>query len=358
MAENVKISIIIPVYNAENYIEACMRCVYAQTLQDYEIILVNDGSTDNSAEICKRYASEDSRVTYIEKENGGAGSARNAGIEAATGKYLAFPDVDDTFEQNMYEELYALAESGNYDMVISGANYFRQEDGKLVFNRTENVKPLAYTSRDACRRHVMDFFPTTTVFDVPWNKLYKRSVIVENRLRFTDLRRCQDATFNLDFYNCVQSVASVDKAYYNYRENTVADVQRKFPKNLIDINIYYYTHLTELMTSWGIYTGDVKRHYDSTFIIAIYSAMDRFDNPRWRLSRSAQKAYLEDILNRPEIESFLPEASVGDDVREMYNIILHKDIKQFLRLHKKERFKESVRSNPLLIGLYRKLKGN
>lgn len=358
MENNPKLSIIVPIYNAEKYIDNCMRSIYAQSFSDYEIILVNDGSADNSAAICREYQKKDSRVTYIEKENGGAGSARNAGMDAARGEYLAFPDVDDSFEPEMYAELYALAESGDYDVVFSGVKYYTQlDDGSLSYSRTQNIKALTYTDRRQCRDNIMEFFPTTTIFDVPWNKLYKRSIVTENHIRFTDIRRCQDAVFNIDFFNCINSAASIDKAYYHYMENTVADVRRKFPKNYIDIIIYYHTHLMEILRNWGVYDGNIRVHYDSSYVLVIYDCADRYDNPLWELDSQQQREYIADILNREEVVSFLPTAVVRDDVRPKREILLNKDIKQIIRLHKKEQFKESIRQNKLLIGLYRKLKG-
>lgn len=358
MENNPKLSIIVPIYNAEKYIDNCMRSIYAQSFSDYEIILVNDGSADNSAAICREYQKKDSRVTYIEKENGGAGSARNAGMDAARGEYLAFPDVDDSFEPEMYAELYALAESGDYDVVFSGVKYYTQlDDGSLSYSRTQNIKALTYTDRKQCRDNIMEFFPTTTIFDVPWNKLYKRSIVTENHIRFTDIRRCQDAVFNIDFFNCIDSAASLDKAYYHYMENTVADVQRKFPKNYIDITVFYYTHLIDTLSRWGVYEGDIKRHYDTSFVVSVYGAMKLFDNPLWGLSKEEQKRYVIDILNREDIGKRLTDASVRKDAAEMYTIIKNKDYNSFIKEYKKEKRKESIRQNKLLIGIYRKLRG-
>jgi len=357
MENNPRLSIIVPIYNAEKYIDNCMRSIYDQTFTDYEIILVNDGSSDKSGEICRKYQESDPRVTYIEKENGGAGSARNAGMDSARGRYLAFPDADDSFEPEMYADLYALAESGDYDVVFSGVNYYVRRDGELVYSRTQNIKALSYTSREQCRENIMEFFPTTTIFDVPWNKLYKRSVVTENKIRFSDLRRCQDALFNLEFFDRVNSAASLDKAYYRYMENTAADVRRKFPKNYIDVNIAYYSRLMEMMRGWGVYDGGVRLHYDSTYVLSIYSTADRFDNPAWGLDREGQRRYIEDILNRREITEFLPSAIVRDDVKPTLKILLDKDVQRIIRLHKKEQFKENIRQNKLLIGLYRKLRG-
>ena len=359
MEHNPAISIIVPIYNSEKYIDKCMESIRSQSFTDYEIILVNDGSTDRSAEICRKIQSQDSRVTYIEKENGGAGSARNAGMAKAKGEYLAFPDADDSFMPEMYEALYSLAKSGGYDVVFSGVNYYTQEkDGSLTFSRTQNIEAAAFTDRQSCREHIMTFFPTTTIFDVPWNKLYKRSIVTDNDIRFTDIKRCQDAVFNLDFFNCINSAASTDKAYYHYMENTAADVQRKFPKNYIDITVFYYSHLIDLLTQWGVYSGDIKRHYDTSFVVSVYHAMERFENPLWNLSKEEQKRYVTDIMDREDIQSRLQGASVRDDAVWMYEIIRDKNYNAFMKRYNQEKRKEAVRQNKLLIGLYRKLKGS
>ena len=357
MENNPGISIIVPIYNAEKFIDGCMASIRAQTFTDYEIILVNDGSADASADLCRRYAQADSRITYIEKENGGAGSARNAGMDVARGEYLAFPDVDDTFEPGMYEALYALAKSGGYDLVFSGVNYYRLTDGAHAYHRSENIPAVSFTSREECRRHIMTFFPTTTIFDVPWNKLYKRSVVTENNLRFSDIRRCQDATFNIDFFDHIESAASLDKAFYNYRENTAADVQRKFPIDYIEIVLFYYVHLIDILKRWGVYSGEIKVHYDSTFVLSVYNAADRYDNPRWGLNRQEQRGYVRDILSRGEVQAFLPGAQVRDDVAPILAILREKDVDAVIRRHRREQRKEAIRQNKLLIGIYRKLRG-
>ena len=357
MNNNPKISVIVPVYNAEKYIDRCMKSIYDQTFTDYEIILVNDGSTDNSDAICRRYQEQDTRITYLKKQNEGAGSARNRGIEAAKGEYLAFPDVDDWFETEMYAELYELAKSGDYDVVFSGANYYSQASGNgLVYSRTVNCDAVTYNTMEECRKNVMTFFPTSTIFDVPWNKLYKRSVAIENRVRFSDTRRCQDAMFNIYFYNYIHSAASVDKAYYNYSENTTATTNRKFPKNYIDINVAYFDKLIGILTSWGIYSGDIKRHYDTSFVIAIYETAGMFENPVWNLSKEEQKQYVMDALTREDVQRRLIDADVRDDAMPMYEILVNHDFDAYMKAYKKEKFKEKIRQNKLLIGVYRKLK--
>ena len=359
MQNNPKISVVVPVYNAERFLDRCMKSIYDQTFRDYEIILVNDGSKDKSLDICRAYAEKDPRVKVIDKENGGAGSARNAGIEAARGDYIAFPDVDDWFESNMYEELYNLAISGDYDVVFSGANYYKQlPDGGLSYSRTVNCEAVSYKTKEDCRTNVMTFFPTSTIFDVPWNKLYRRSVATENNIRFSDTRRCQDAMFNIDFYNFISSAASVDKAYYNYIENTTETTNRKFPKNYIDINIAYFGKLIGILESWGMYKGDIKRHFDTSFVLAIYETAGMFENPVWGLDKEAQKLYVRDVLGREEVQARLVGADIREDAVAAYNIIVNRDEKAFFRAYKKEKRRERLRENKLLVKIYHILKPN
>lgn len=357
MNNDPKISVIVPVYNAEKYIDRCMKSIYDQTFTDYEIILVNDGSTDNSDEICRRYRDQDDRVTYIKKENEGAGSARNKGIEVAKGEYLAFPDVDDWFEPEMYSELYELAKRGDYDVVFSGVNFYSLvNDSSVVFSRKAVCEVCSFHSMDECRKNVMSFFPTSIIFDSPCNKLYKRSVAIKNKVRYSNTRRCQDAMFNIDFYDCVQSAISINKAYYNYIENTTESTNRKFPITYIDINVLYFDKLISTLKSWNMYCGEIKQHYDTSFVIAVYGTMGMFENPVWNLSKEQQKKYVMDILNRQDVQNKLIDADIREDAIWMYEIIKNKDYRVFMKKHRREKFKNLLKRNNLINSIYRRIK--
>ena len=122
--ENKLISIIVPVYNVEEYLKQCLDSILEQTFSDYEVILVNDGSTDNSGLICQEYAEKDSRIRYFEKENGGLSDARNYGIEQAQGEYLTFVDSDDFLDKMHLNVLYTALVSNNVDIsIVNYANY-------------------------------------------------------------------------------------------------------------------------------------------------------------------------------------------------------------------------------------------
>ena len=128
------ISIIIPAYNAEKYIEKCLQSIIYQEYKDFEVIIVNDGSTDNTKEICKKYADLDSRIRLISTENKGAGSARNTGLTEAQGRYISFIDADDFVSENYYSRMYKMIEEGNADIAECHYKRVSKYDAKVFTN--------------------------------------------------------------------------------------------------------------------------------------------------------------------------------------------------------------------------------
>ena len=157
---NPKISVIIPVYNAEKYLERCVDSILAQTFTDFELLLIDDGSKDKSGEICDEYAKKDNRVKVFHKENGGVSSARQFGVEKAIGKYSIHVDCDDLVSEQMLEEMYRTAEKDGYDIVI--ANYFHNDE-YIVEEYPEETTQIIYDMLGGKIRGVM------------WNKLVNHS---------------------------------------------------------------------------------------------------------------------------------------------------------------------------------------
>lgn len=150
-----KISVIVPVYNVDRFLDRCLISITGQTFKDLEIILVDDGSPDNSPQMCEEWAKKDNRIRVIHKENGGLGFARNSGMEIATGEFIAFVDSDDYIEFDMYEKLYQEAEESDSDIVYSGFNYIASNGQKTVFTENEKTCVLgrATTSARVCLRY-------------------------------------------------------------------------------------------------------------------------------------------------------------------------------------------------------------
>ncbi|MFQ9799563.1 MAG: glycosyltransferase family 2 protein [Clostridia bacterium] len=172
MSDHKKVSVIIPVYQVENYLERAVDSVLEQTLSEMEIILVDDGSEDTSPQICDRYAREyPDRIRVIHKENEGLGMARNTGVRAAVGEYIAFLDSDDTVEPEMYEELYERAVEENYDMVMCDVKIIYVEEDRSVVVST-------YSSEEI---DLSDYIANGNNITYSVNKLYSRRIWEENQ---------------------------------------------------------------------------------------------------------------------------------------------------------------------------------
>lgn len=192
-----KISVIIPVYNVENYLRKCLNSLVNQTLKDIEIIVVNDGTLDNSQEIIDEYVKKyPKKVVSIIQENGGQGAARNTGLLHAKGEYIGYVDSDDYVEENMYEELYKKAKEEDSDIVICGNNVVKEN---YEFLSKEDVDKEFLLGKMAV-----------------WNKIYKKNIIVDNKIQFRSKVWYEDLDFTMKVYFSSKKISYVDKPLYNY----------------------------------------------------------------------------------------------------------------------------------------------
>lgn len=218
MRENPEISIIVPVYNCEPYIEECLKSISNQAFKDFEALIVNDGSTDNSENIIMDFIKKDDRFKLLTKKNGGQSSARNLGLRCAKGKYIAFLDSDDFIKPEFFEKLHTRAEENKLDIVMSGIEVHNEITGEitaddpyfslLCFNENFDNKIFDYNS-------CLDFIFRICV--VPWNKLYKRRFLNKNNLRFIEGLNFEDNVFFLEAFLKAQRVEIVQEALVCYR---------------------------------------------------------------------------------------------------------------------------------------------
>lgn len=229
--EEVKVSIIVPVYNAEEYFERCIKSLKNQTLRDIEIILVDDASPDSCPALCDAEAKEDARIRVIHKENAGAGLARNAGLEIATGKYIGFVDSDDYVSADMFEKLYATAEKYSSDLVMSGIIF---EGGKIFKNEGAREETFFFEEDTHFEsEEELQYLRLGIVGALPgepddsrygmsvWKNLFRRDIISENSLSFCSERETmsEDALFMIDYIKCIKKATGVRDALYHYCRN-------------------------------------------------------------------------------------------------------------------------------------------
>lgn len=230
-----KISVIVPVYNVEKYLKQCLDSIVNQTFDDLEIILVNDGSTDSSPQIMKEYAKKDSRIVIIEKLNGGYGSACNAGLNKATGEYVAIVEPDDFIEPNMYQELYEYTRDGMVDIVKSCFYIFYdiekfQKDVKEYWSGRFELPKEGEIFNIYQHPEFLSFHPSI------WSALYRRDFINENNIRFIEApgSAWTDNPFRVVTCLRAKTIVFTNEAYYHWRNQ-----HWDFADALKDITIPY-----------------------------------------------------------------------------------------------------------------------
>ena len=228
---DVTVSIIVPVYNVEKYLGRCVESLQNQTIQDIEIILVDDSSLDQSPSICDEFAKNDPRIKVIHKPNEGAGMARNAGLKLATGKYIGFVDSDDLAEPEMFETLVSAAEQYQAELVMSGVIYvdgtmFKNDGSKVRqsffekdthFTTPRELNHLKYGIVGALPHESEDSKYGMSV----WKNLFCREIIAKNNLQFVSERAMlsEDALFMIDYIGCIGKATGIPNALYRYFRN-------------------------------------------------------------------------------------------------------------------------------------------
>ena len=203
------ISMIVPVYNGENFIEKCIKSILDQSLKELQIIIVNDGSNDNTAAVLEKYESSDPRVKIITQENGGVSKARNAALEIAGGEWTAFVDADDFIKEDYCENMLAAANRLSTDVLIS-CSHREGEKGEWLMDSHDKLIQACFS---------FDEGSFSFNIDAPWGKLYRTSLIRENHIRFPEnLRRSEDAYFCICVYEQAENIGVFDQCGYHHIE--------------------------------------------------------------------------------------------------------------------------------------------
>lgn len=279
MKYDCKISIIIPIYNSEKYLNHCIDSVLNQTYKNLEILLVNDGSTDTSDIICQRFASMDNRIVYIKKSNEGVSSARNCGLEKVTGEFIGFVDSDDIIEKDMFEKLLATAINHKADIVECGHNLVDLKNRIKPF-------PLNHEIIEGSLNCVTNYLLSKNTRNFVCNKLYNKDVI--NGLRFSKLAYSEDFVFNVKSFNNCNKKIVIEDILYNYVITSTSATQQAFNlKRLDQIKATEEVLSLNYKYEWGLDSNIAK--YGLVNIISIYNYL--------LISNLLDKKDIKDYLN-------------------------------------------------------------
>lgn len=252
----VKVSVIIPVYNVEDYLKDCLNSLLSQTLQEFEVICVDDGSTDMSLDILHEYKEKDSRMIVLHQQNQFAGVARNKAIDIARGEYLLFLDADDFFEKDMLEKIYLRGQETKAQIVLFGARQYHQQTREYIevstYLRREKLE-----GKDVFNRHDFPDDILCLTSPAPWTKAFSKDFVINEHLRFQSIPNTNDAFFTITAMAIAERITWIDADFVNYRvglKNNTQSRKEKHPCCFIDA----YKAIYDELKTRGIYT-EVER---------------------------------------------------------------------------------------------------
>lgn len=251
------VSIVIPVYNGEKYVDACMESMLKQSYENIEIIVVNDGSKDSSGALCDKYALADCRVKVVHQENKGLSGARNAGIAQATGEYIIFCDIDDIVTEHIIKDNVELALKYEAEVVMFCFWYFDVDQEKLIENAMEKLFV------GSAEEYFHDYLiPTidTEVFNAPWNKMIKRSVLEKNGLSFhQEYPIYEDIIFASELFNVAEKIVVNNNMYYKYFVRSSGSLITRFFEKYFDSVSFFHSNAMRYCEKYAENEQQIRR---------------------------------------------------------------------------------------------------
>ena len=322
MQENPFFSIVMPVYNVEKYLTQAVQSVLNQTYENFELLLIDDCSTDSSAQLCEALANKDARVHLMMlPTNGGVSNARNIGADAASGEYLMFMDSDDTVAETLLADVYSALQENAAQVVVFGM----QEDlynsnGVLLSEKPVVTDSHSFQNAADLRAYILDL-EKSTLYGYACNKFYKLSYLREIQLRYEEAALLEDLFFNVAYFQNISSLVVLDKPYYRYRR--VLDTHSRTAKFVPD---YYALHmkkirlLQEQQMRWEQYDDSAKTMLAQLFSRYTFSALERNCNPQAHMCVKQRITWLKTVFSGELYLSLRDYLSVGASLQGILNI--------------------------------------
>jgi glycosyltransferase involved in cell wall biosynthesis len=322
---NIKVSIIVPVYKVEKYVGKCIESLLSQTYTNIEIILVNDGSPDRSPEICEKYAQIDNRVRVIHKSNGGLSDARNVGLDNCQGDYVMFVDSDDYVEEKLIEDCVSLVIEHETEVIIMSyfVDTFDQNEVLLSSFVSNNI------SGKFERKNFKDIKLTKELIGVigyAWNKFYNKTIFKKNKINFEKgLSLVEDVIFNSHVLKCTNKITFVNEPYVHYIQRPRETLGTKYYKDFYEMKIEAMNALKSLFFNWGI---------ESNVIANIMNELN-FDNIKINIDQISNSSNIAPKRIKKIISDFLKSEEVEFTLKTIENDNYHDKYLKYLMVNKK-----------------------
>ena len=286
---NPVVSIIVPVYNAKEYLRRCVDSILGQEYTDFELLLVDDGSQDGSGALCDEYAAKDMRVRVIHKENGGVSAARNLAMKNARGTYLQFADSDDWITPDATKLLVRMAEEDGCDLVISD---FYRVAGERVSQKGD-IEEDGCMTREQFAAHMMEN-PADFYYGVLWNKLYRREIIEKHHLQMNaEISWCEDFLFNLEYLRRARLIAACARPVYCYvkRPGSLVATQAT-PARTVEMKRTVFAAYKQLYQALDLYEEKKLQVYGYLISAARDGGSVSLRRPRRRRQRKLKESFM------------------------------------------------------------------
>lgn len=352
------ISVIIPVYNVEKYLDRCVSSVLEQTYKNLDIILVDDGSPDNCPKMCDEYINKDSRIKVVHKENGGLGFARNSGLDVATGKYVTFVDSDDWIEKDHIENLHRVICENSADVVI-GAHTSVDTSGNKTLQHLL-LKEGVYEGDRITDEIVLpligpdvDFPNDIQITSSSCMNLYSMEHIKNCNLRFISEKYAvaEDLYFNIDFFSTCKKIVSFDETGYCYFENN-ASISRKYSPKRFERTLNFYKKINEQAKQYGI-TERISFRADRSFLMKIRVAIRLIVVSD--LKRKEKKQEIRAILNNDVVRRVLSNYPVEKYIASMRALVKLMKKRNVNGVYTLMYYRESAKQNRFFTNILKKV---
>lgn len=357
-----KVSVIVPIYNCEKYLRECLDSIEKQTLDNIQVLMIDDGSTDNSANIAKEYADRLPGFEYYYKENGGTATARNLGLRHACGEYIGFVDSDDYIEPNMYEILYNTAVSDNADIIY---NVIHNIDGYIplnvgVYSNNELKKEIF----PQIIPHLVSTGTFRTVDWGNWTRIFKREIIIDNQISmYEGSRRCEDFAFCVECTLHAKTYTVIDEGQlYHYRPNQNSK-SRSYTKNMWRSIRALMVYMREMTGKYSGYNFRLAMDYCVFYFSASVARNEMRNN-----NNSEIKSKIAEVIEDPickEAVNAITDRGMNKEYKTIYSHMKNGDSRGLYRFLKSQNFKKKhivpitnkLFKNKTVMKTYQKLRG-
>lgn len=301
--EQPAISIIIPVFNVERWLARAVASLQAQTFTDFELFLVDDGSTDGSGALCDELAQQDDRICVIHQANAGAAAARNTAIERARGEYLYFMDGDDWCDATMLADMYRAAKENDLDLLVTGFYIETYYDDDKFYQERRNAPDCIFSTQDEFRTSAHRLFDAQLLY-APWNKLYRRSHLEAKGIRFP-ATFWDDLPFNLEVMRDVKRVGTLDGHYYHFLRARAESENTRYRPDMYAKREEEHQWLQDLYRSWGVDSPEVQEFLARRYAERLVGCVENVTNKNCELSWMQKRAEIAKMISAPQARDAL-----------------------------------------------------